>query len=163
MIFRNERQWFPIDAYHPLNGTYTNKILVSNRTGSEFKHPYYTHDRFWYTDPSTLPINVNNIVVDNLKQVARGAIIHSVRQGVDTTYIATANIRSKTATINHVSYAVERQGEYTHEIRNSMLNINRIFVEDTTNYPSFIPRNADTDIYPEEEAAATGPKQTWFS
>ena len=164
MIFRNKRQWFTADSYHTLNGSYTSKIRVINKTGSEFKHPYYEHSRFWYTDANTVKININGYVVPNAKTKARGATIHSVKIGIDQAYLATANIRSKTATVNHIAYAVERQGEYTHEVRTSMLNIDRIFVEDNTNYPSFVPRGANTDIYGNEQdqAAATGPKQTWI-
>lgn len=166
MIFRNKRQWFTSDSYHTLNGSYTSKIRVINKTGSEFKHPYYEHSRFWYTDANTVKVNINGFIVPNARTRASAVSIRSVKMGVDTAYIASANIRSKTATRNHVSYAVERQGNYTHEVRDSILNVDDIFVEDTTNYSSFVPRGANTDIYGDETTGSgtttTGPKQTWI-
>lgn len=166
MIYRNERQWLQIESYHKLEGSRYYKINVKDKTGSEFKHPFYTHDRF-YWDADALPLMINGNRHDaSLSPPVAITVVHapSNRQ-----VLATAVIRSKTAHPNYVDLAIERDSAYTHDL--SLITVrpndwnNKIFIAnaDSDSKRFGLPAGADTDIYSEEvDVSSSGPKQTWF-
>lgn len=195
MIFRNRRQYLKVDtnnngvfgSYHHLNGSYTQKMFVRNDAATNFKHPYYAHDRFWY-DGNTHHMNMNGQGINGRAtygQNQRKAIAMHVLRGSalgNTTYLGGAVIRSKTATTGtFVSYAVARNREgYVHDKKMIMLNNDNMLqpkdgngalqstkiVTTKHSLRTFIPRGANTDIYGDETTGggttATGPKQTWI-
>ena len=179
MIFDNyqKRQYVPIDGYHHLVGSRNARIIVRDDTGSNFKHPYYTHPSYIQSGEST-SFMINNESRDQKHSTNRKSIlvIRSVAQSSlgNETFIGSASIASKTATSNsHVQYEVARNGVYNHDATNILLNwktgrgaeslrteqdghiktTGRIFVYDKVESRHlWVPRGANTDIYADEES-----------
>ena len=165
MIYRNERQWSPIEAYHKLVGTRDYKINIMDKTTSEFKHPFYTHDKF-YWDADALPLMINGQKHDaSLSPPIAITVVHapSNRQ-----VLATATIRSKTDVPNYIEQAILRDSAYTHDLSHISVRPadwnNKIFIvnADSDSKRFGLPPGADTDIYTDEEASGGVTfKQTW--
>lgn len=165
MIFRNNRQWLPIESYHILNGSRTTKINVSNElTTSEFKHPFYTHDKH-YWDAQTLDIMINgDYNRDPYNKAFNGITVIPGRSNRHV--IATATIRSKTDVPNYIDQAILRDSVYTHDLEHLRISSkpNTIFITnaDSDGVRFGLPPGADTDIYTDEEASGGVTfKQTW--
>jgi hypothetical protein len=173
MIFRNRRQFFDVvKGYHPLNGALTNKINVVRKQNSatkEFKHPFYTHDKFSYQYPRglhSLNINVVAPVGDYTTTGAFRTAITSTKLRSANTVVAVATIQNRTTVslaTSHVTPAVNRYGYYNHDLNvingvpsSTHTNRNTIYSYESQYLPSFIPRNANTNIYADESAEDSG-------